>query len=44
VCGKAPVGKVVTKKPILPSDEEIQQNSRSRSAKLRVFEVRRSAG
>mgnify|MGYP001430082989 FL=1 len=44
VCGKVPVGKVVTKKPVLPSDEEIEQNSRSRSAKLRVFEVRRQAG
>ena len=44
VCGKAPAGKVITRKPVLPSDEEIEQNSRSRSAKLRVFEVRRQAG
>lgn len=41
VCGKKPLGVVVTKKPVLPSAEEICQNSRSRSAKLRVFEVRR---
>jgi len=38
VCGKKPAGKVVTKKPILPSDEELEVNSRSKSAKLRVFE------
>lgn len=44
VCGKVPMGKIVTKKPVLPSDEEIAQNSRSRSAKLRVFEARRKAG
>ncbi len=40
VCGKKPMGKVVTKKPILPSAHEIEQNNRSRSAKLRVFEAR----
>jgi 16S rRNA (cytosine1402-N4)-methyltransferase len=38
VCGKKPVLKLITKKPILPSDEEIKQNSRARSAKLRVAE------
>lgn len=38
VCGKKPVVKVVTRKPILPSDEEIEANPRSRSAKLRVAE------
>ncbi len=38
VCGKVPEGKVVTKKPILPSEEELEVNSRSKSAKLRVFE------
>lgn len=38
VCGKIPMGKVVTRKPILPSDEELEDNSRSRSAKLRIFE------
>lgn len=38
VCGKKSKGKVITRKPILPSEEEILQNSRSKSAKLRVFE------
>lgn len=38
VCGKKPQGRVVTKKPILPSEEELRENSRSKSAKLRVFE------
>lgn len=38
VCGKQPLGKVITKKPILPSAEELEENSRSKSAKLRVFE------
>ena len=38
VCGKQPEGMVVTKKPVLPSEEELEVNSRSKSAKLRVFE------
>ena len=38
VCGKVSQGHVVTKKPILPSKEELEVNSRSKSAKLRVFE------
>lgn len=38
VCGKKPKGRVVTKKPILPSEKELSENSRSRSAKLRIFE------
>lgn len=38
VCNKKPMGRVVTKKPILPSEEEMEENSRSRSAKLRIFE------
>ncbi|MCM1569284.1 MAG: 16S rRNA (cytosine(1402)-N(4))-methyltransferase RsmH [Roseburia sp.] len=38
VCGKKSQGRVVTKKPILPSKEELSENSRSKSAKLRVFE------
>lgn len=37
-CGRKSKGKVVTRKPILPSDKELEENSRSRSAKLRVFE------
>ncbi|MGI6116448.1 16S rRNA (cytosine(1402)-N(4))-methyltransferase, partial [Luoshenia tenuis] len=35
-CGKLPVAQVVTRKPILPSLAEVEQNPRSRSAKLRV--------
>lgn len=38
VCGKKPTGNVITKKPILPSQEELEENPRSRSAKLRVCE------
>ena len=38
VCGKIPQGKVITRKPILPGKEELEENSRSKSAKLRVFE------
>ena len=38
VCNKKSMGRVVTKKPILPSEEEMEENSRSRSAKLRIFE------
>lgn len=38
VCGKKSLGKVVSRKPILPSEQELKVNSRSQSAKLRVFE------
>lgn len=38
VCGKQSKGRVVTRKPILPGEEELAVNSRSKSAKLRVFE------
>ncbi|WP_029322252.1 16S rRNA (cytosine(1402)-N(4))-methyltransferase RsmH [Butyrivibrio sp. AE3004] len=38
VCGKKSKGKVITRKPILPSESELSENSRSASAKLRVFE------
>ncbi len=38
VCGKKPKGIVITKKPILPSEEEMERNPRAKSAKLRVFE------
>ena len=38
VCGKQEKGKIITKKPIIPTKEEMEQNSRSKSAKLRVFE------
>lgn len=39
VCGKKPVAKVLTRKPILPSQDELDENSRSKSAKLRVIEI-----
>ena len=38
VCGKTPSVKVLTRKPILPSEEEITHNNRAHSAKLRVCE------
>ena len=37
-CGQVSKGHVISKKPILPSDKELEENSRSKSAKLRVFE------
>lgn len=40
VCGKKPKGVQLTRKPILPSEEEIENNPRAKSAKLRVFERR----
>lgn len=40
VCGNESKGKVITRKPILPSAEELEYNSRSKSAKLRIFERR----
>lgn len=41
VCGKVSKGKVITRKPIVPSEEEMEENPRSKSAKLRVFEKTR---
>ncbi|MCI6868647.1 MAG: 16S rRNA (cytosine(1402)-N(4))-methyltransferase RsmH [Lachnospiraceae bacterium] len=38
VCGKKPKGRVITKKPIVPSAQELEENSRAKSSKLRVFE------
>ena len=38
VCGKVSKGKVITRKPILPSEQELEDNKRSKSAKLRIFE------
>lgn len=38
VCGNKSKGKVITRKPILPGEEELENNSRSKSAKLRIFE------
>lgn len=38
VCGKVSQGKVITNKPILPGEEELERNPRAKSAKLRIFE------
>lgn len=38
VCGKTPRGKLITRKPITPSEKELEENNRSRSAKLRIIE------
>lgn len=40
ICGRKSKGKVITRKPILPGEEELAENKRSKSAKLRVFERR----
>ncbi|MBP5245197.1 MAG: 16S rRNA (cytosine(1402)-N(4))-methyltransferase, partial [Clostridia bacterium] len=38
VCGKKPTGVIINKKPIIPGENELKENSRSKSAKLRVIE------
>lgn len=38
VCGKISKGKVITGKPVIPGEEELKENSRAKSAKLRIFE------
>ena len=38
VCNRKSKGKVITRKPVLPSEKEIEENPRAKSAKLRVFE------
>jgi 16S rRNA (cytosine1402-N4)-methyltransferase len=38
-CGRKPTGRVITRKPIIPGEKEITENSRSKSSKLRVFEA-----
>ena len=38
VCGRKPKGRVVTRKPILPDEQELEENPRAKSSKLRVFE------
>ena len=38
VCNNVSKGRVATRKPILPGEEELENNSRSKSAKLRIFE------
>lgn len=40
VCGMESLGKVITRKPIIPTEEEIEYNSRAKSSKLRIFERR----
>ena len=42
VCGNKSKGKVITKKPILPKSEEISENRRAKSSKLRIFERRKA--
>ena len=37
-CARKPLGRVITRKPILPGEKELAENSRSKSAKLRIFE------
>ena len=44
VCHRVSKGKVITRKPIVPGKEELEENSRSKSAKLRVFERRITEG
>lgn len=39
-CGRVSKGKVITRKPIVPGEKELEENSRAKSAKLRVFERR----
>ena len=41
ICGKKPKGRVITRKPIVPSEEELEETTRSKSSKLRVFERER---
>ena len=38
MCGAKSKGKIITKKPIIPSKEEQEENPRAKSAKLRIFE------
>ena len=38
VCGKVSKGRQVTRKPIVPGEEELEHNKRAKSSKLRVFE------
>ena len=40
VCGNPSLGRIITRKPIIPKEEEQEENSRSKSAKLRIFEKR----
>lgn len=40
VCNRKPKGEVITRKPIVPSEKELEDNKRAKSAKLRIFERR----
>ena len=40
ICNYTSYGKIITKKPVIPTEKEMQENSRSKSAKLRVFEAK----
>ena len=42
VCGRVSKGKVITKRPIVPTEEELNENPRAQSAKLRIFERKSS--
>ena len=42
ICGKKSLGKILTRRPIYPSDTEILNNRRSRSAHLRVFSLKKT--
>lgn len=37
-CGRKPTGKIITRKPVVPSEQELEDNKRAKSSKLRVFE------
>ena len=37
-CGRKPTGKIITRKPVVPSEHELEENKRAKSSKLRVFE------
>ena len=41
-CGRASLGRVVTRRAVIPSEKEIGENRRSKSAKLRIFERERT--
>lgn len=43
ICGRKSKGTVITRKPILPTEEEIAENSRAKSAKLRVFRAKNNS-
>ena len=36
-CGRKPIGRTLTRKPVIPTEEEMEENPRAKSAKLRIF-------